>query len=1167
MAKRLTEDEIRWILSLDASEAEREANKLSKESARLTERNKELRQSMSRLEAQGKKNSDNYRTLSDEYARNGEKLQKNRAELKRLDEQMGLANLTMTQLRRRARDLQRQLDGTSQALHPEDWSRLNAELTKTRQRMAELKNSAGQIEEQMDGTVKWIDKAKLAVKAFIAVKAVGWLKSVHEQAYKTRKEFAQYEAVLRNTFQSQERANDAMRMLQQLATNTPSSLQEWTEGFIKLVNRGIEPTSQELMRLGDLAASQGKSLDQLIEAVLDAMTGENERLKEFGIRASKEGDKTRFTFRGVTTEVRNSEEAIKDYLISLGQIEGIAGAMAVQMEELKGVQSNLSDSMDAFFNKIGKKLEPFWKNAMKMAKSFFDGMGEIFTTYTETYDSHFEKMVQLESALPKLMLRYEELTSKSSLSVSEQKELASVISQITGMVPGAAVAFNDYGEAIALSTVKVDEFVKKQRALLRYENAKAIEETEKELERLRVQYTLLLAEQRRGGREVSVPNAAGMPYRYIDDSDEMKAEIEKGIADIGGQIEGAEQKLKRLNGDTIEEAIKQRQAMIDAREKFNSMNKRQLEAWIKDEKNAASEYLSVAKEIFEKKYSNNIPQSGSTPSGGSREDPKAEAEREARAVVDTEKAAAQSLRDLREEELTARRKWLDDSRAALMESLNAGKISREQHEMMTLELEKEYAGEMLRIERAYYDDSMSMALTDTETKEALVRESAGRVAEAEKAANAARLAEQAKLSALVKDFKQQFKLTTVDEDYQAQLAVLEASYRARREMAEKNRLDTAELDKAYYRAKEQLESDHQRRLQSIRSQYGLASQQEKYAMELEQLKAALDQQLLTQEEYERAVQNLKRDSYKTQFDYYSNLFSGSIAALQQAELANVDARYDTEIEAAKGNAEEVERLENEKAEKKLEIQKKYADVNFAITVSQIIADTATAVMKAFADLGPIAGAVAAALMTATGAAQIAAANAERQKVKNMTLSGSDGSSSSQSYERVVTGKESGGRIDVVREQDGKLFPGADYDPDRRGFVDRPTVIVGEGPRGRSKEWVASNAAVENPTVAPILDIIDRSQQAGTIRTLDLNRVIQARMAGYAGGGAVDAPSSASPSPRTLSPERAVSSTTMERLAAVLERLERDGIPATVALSELERKRQLRDRGRKIGSKS
>lgn len=199
-----------------------------------------------------------------------------------------------------------------------------------------------------------MNKLKMAAKAFIAVKVVGWLKSAHDQAYNTRKEFAKYEAVLRNTFQSQEKANEAMKMLQQLAANTPSSLQEWTEGYIKLVNRGLQPTSQELTNLGDLAASQGKSLDQLIEAVLDAMTGENERLKEFGIKASKEGEKTQFTFRGITTEVRNSEDAIKDYLLSLGRLEGVAGSMAVQMNELEGIQSNLGDTMDAFSTMSGK---------------------------------------------------------------------------------------------------------------------------------------------------------------------------------------------------------------------------------------------------------------------------------------------------------------------------------------------------------------------------------------------------------------------------------------------------------------------------------------------------------------------------------------------------------------------------------------------------------------------------------------------------------------------------------------------------------------------------------------------------------------------------------------------------------------------------------------------
>ena len=137
-------------------------------------------------------------------------------------------------------------------------------------------------------------------------------------------------------------------------------------------------------------------------------------------------------------------------------------------------------------------------------------------------------------------------------------------------------------------------------------------------------------------------------------------------------------------------------------------------------------------------------------------------------------------------------------------------------------------------------------------------------------------------------------------------------------------------------------------------------------------------------------------------------------------------------------------------------------------------------------------------MGVTGIAQLASAKAERDKVKNMTLSGSTSSGASTGA-RVATGRQEGGKIDVRRAQDGKLFPDTDYDPDARGFIDHPTVIVGEGPAGQSKEWVASNAAVENPTVAPILDILDKSQQAGNIRTLDLNQAIRARMAGYASG--------------------------------------------------------------------
>ena len=1069
----------------------------------------------------------------------------------------------MRQLKKEAKELSAALDDMTESANPEEYAKLNTRLREVRARMSELRSAGNNMNNEFGNSVNWMSKLKMAAKAFIAVKVVGWLKDVHNQAYETRKEFAKYEAVLRNTFQSQKKANDAMKMLQQLAADTPSSLQEWTEAYIKLVNRGVKPTSQELVNMGDLAASQGKSVDQLIEAILDAMTGENERLKEFGIKASKSGETTKFSFRGVTTEVRNSEDAIKDYLLSLGRVDGIAGSMAVQMQELEGIQSNLGDTMDAFFNKVGKKLEPFWKSMLKYANGFFTKLGEMFTTYTETYENHFAKMVQLESALPGLLNRYEELTGKSSRSAEEQKELANVIAQIRNMVPGAATAFDQYGNAIEISGEKVEEFLKKQRALLKFENQKAIRETTEQLEEYRQAYKNLLEQQKQGGRTVFQSNGMfAAPTAYINT--EALPQIEQDIKKYGDLILGAEEKLKQLNGQTIEETVKNQQKLAEARQNFNKMEKVQLQAWIKNNKDAAGEYVEIAQEIYNKRFPAEDSDATRKKAEKAAKEAKSAAEKEQKAKVSTEQEAAKSLEALREEELQSQQKWYNDSFAALSAFLASGKMSKEQYEMLVLELEKSYAENRLIIEQSYYEDAISMAISNAETKENLVRKSNQRVIDAEKAANAKRASLQEKLNTLVKDFKSEFKVTTVDEDYAAQLKVLEASYQARKEMAEKNNLDTTELDSAYLGAKEQLESEHQQRIQSIRDQYGLSTQQERFNAELEQLRLAREQQFLTEEQYEQAVQNLKRDSYKKQFDYYSSLFSGAIQALQQAEMDQVDAKYDAEIEAAQGNTEEVERLENEKAQKKLDIQKKYADVNFAIKASQIIADTAVSIMKAYADLGPIAGSIAAALMGVTGAAQLASAKAERDKIKNMTLSGSN-SGSSGTGARVATGRQSGGKIDVRRAQDGKLFPDADYDPDARGFIDRPTVIVGEGPSGQSKEWVASNAAVSNPTVAPILDILDKSQQAGTIRTLDLNQAIRARMAGYSSGGSIDAQKSAVPVPPAPS-GTSLPPRLMERLANAIIRIDEEGIPASVTLSELERKQELRNRSRKIGSK-
>nr|WP_024990839.1 hypothetical protein [Hoylesella marshii] len=275
-------------------------------------------------------------------------------------------------------------------------------------------------------------------------------------------------------------------------------------------------------------------------------------------------------------------------------------------------------------------------------------------------------------------------------------------------------------------------------------------------------------------------------------------------------------------------------------------------------------------------------------------------------------------------------------------------------------------------------------------------------------------------------------------------------------------------------------------------------------------------------------------------------------------MANLDAKYDAEIEAAKNAGKDTTELEKKKANEKLKIQKKYADVDFAIKASQIIADTAVAVMKALSSLGPLAGPIAAALMTVTGAAQLATANAERQKIKKLTLNGAANTGTGGT--RVATGLETGGSIDVEREQDGRRFHAA-YEPGKRGFINRPTVIVGEGPYGQSREWVASNAAIENPTVAPIIDIIDRAQRAGNIRTLDMNKLLLQQTAGRATGGSI------SNTPNSIPIQNnETGNPFMQRLLQVLDKISSEGIPASVALNEIEQKQQLRDKARRFAAK-
>lgn len=210
-------------------------------------------------------------------------------------------------------------------------------------RMAE---SARQTEGRMGSSFSAMETA---AKSLVA--AFGGLK-LAQDFLDVNKRFDALNASLITVTGSSAAAGLAFESLQKFATETPYHLDEVVQSFIKMKALGLDASEAALKSYGNTASAMGKSLDQMIEAVADAATGEFERLKEFGIKARQNGDQVTLTFRGVATTIGNNAADIEEYLRRIGEIE-FAGGMSRQMNTLGGRISNLSDAWDSLMRTFG----------------------------------------------------------------------------------------------------------------------------------------------------------------------------------------------------------------------------------------------------------------------------------------------------------------------------------------------------------------------------------------------------------------------------------------------------------------------------------------------------------------------------------------------------------------------------------------------------------------------------------------------------------------------------------------------------------------------------------------------------------------------------------------------------------------------------------------------
>ncbi len=249
--------------------------------------------------------------------------------------------------------------------------------------------------------------------------------------------------------------------------------------------------------------------------------------------------------------------------------------------------------------------------------------------------------------------------------------------------------------------------------------------------------------------------------------------------------------------------------------------------------------------------------------------------------------------------------------------------------------------------------------------------------------------------------------------------------------------------------------------------------------------AAEFSELATRKE-EAALKSYKKSQERRKDSLDKRLNSGLISESQyNAEVERMDAEYDAYQE---------------------ELAIKQAKREKALSITQAIISTALSITQTIAQWGLPWGLIPAAVAAAMGAAQIAIIAAQP----------------------ISTGAEEGGFINVRREQDGKGF-NARLNPSARGFVTRPTVIVGEN----GAEYVIPHEALENPTIAPVIASMETARRNGKLRSLNFNAVYPATATGFASGGFISGNGGASGTAST-----AVGSETSQNaaLARVLDKL-------------------------------
>ncbi|MDR0866581.1 MAG: SHOCT domain-containing protein [Candidatus Symbiothrix sp.] len=905
MAGKLKDDQIRIILDVEAKGVQAELQKITASSFRYAESNKTMNaemkaaqdqmkeslKEMKLLEKQGLQTSkayENYentlesaRAEVEDYTRkiaeNTQKIAENEKQTAEIIRTMNIQDMTMSQLKQRAADLQNQMNNTSAALSPEAYKTLDKELNAVKNRMGVVGNANKNLLQQFAGMNDPVGHAAKAILSFgQALKAlianpIGIVIMAIVAAFYALK------TAIAGSDEASTKFEGVMKALGSILDSLKRMVTELVAAFVNFVKMDFSAMKENIKNLKEIGSNMAGNAKAAYEATL-------------------------------------AEDALNDAIAKNNDITAVNKA---RIEELRQATQDSTKSLEER-KKASTELLRLETENYKMAVENVAGAYKIFEGQNKNLIDAIKKgSAQQFAEVEKYMQMVQEGTE---LTYQQRLELANLVNDITTTL--------DKG-------------------------------TEEEKEKFRSFFSELSSMQQEyfAGSRRDQKRAASLDIEAAREAKQKSKEaLDKRLQDHDNAINIEINNLKksRLQGELTEEEYNKKVEQLT----IDSLNRK-----INIKGQEKDKIIQIEQQILD-------------------------------AQIKQQELADKELLEVISKEKNRQLQVIESNRNKALEILQDQETDQKIYALRVAEIESQTASKRLETIQAFDNAIIQADFNNQQNRLDALEVSGKEILSAEES----NLKQQANLRKLfaktTADFERQYNIKTWEQRKADELTILNKQHEAGLLSEEIYQLALVALDKKYEDEKFK-----------VRQQYALNSMSELYLSEMDALQEQYDKKLLSEEEFQKAQLDIKL-KYAAELAQKSGEFtrvgSDTVKALEEAQTSKVTAEYTkrqsalTEqynqgiISQEEYNAQK-EQLDYEEKVKELEIQKKYADVNFAMHSAEIISSGAVAAINAYKSLagipvvGPALGIAAAALVAVTTGLQLSKAKAERDRVKAMTI--------------------------------------------------------------------------------------------------------------------------------------------------------------------------------------